>query len=100
MNGIGGRAKKKTVKKKTAKKKMVPAHMKALRAPPLPKLPKSLDNPTLTLVIEFDHDEDLSGLLDTIQDLLDTSRENGEVMSAELTNVPAVLDCTKLDRRY
>lgn len=82
---------KKTPVKKTAKKPM--------RS--LPPLPQSLDTPTFTLVVEYDsHHDDLSGLLDSIQELMDLARGDGEVMSAHLTNVPACLDCTKLDRRY
>ena len=66
----------------------------------LPPLPKSLDHPTLTLIVEFDEDHDLSGLLDTIQEIMDLARGDGEVISANLTNVPANLDCIMLDRRY
>jgi hypothetical protein len=77
---------KRLIAKKAGKKKVV--------------LPKSLNHPTLTLVVEFDEDHDLSGLMDTIQELLDLARGDGEVISADLTNVPATLDCTKLDRRY
>ena len=99
----GSNVKAKHIATYTGSKKKAAAKKTALKAPPMPRLakvPKSLDNPTLTLVIEFDCDHDLSGLLDSIQEIMDLARGDGNVISAELTNVPATLDCTRLDRRY
>ena len=87
---------KKKTTKKTAKKTSVRQKIGATAV----IARSSVDNPTLTLVIEFDTDHDFCGLLDTIQEILNLARGDGDVLSAELTNVPAHIDCTKLDQRY